>query len=106
MACGYGSATSKRKKKKKKHKQKLVEVWPLGDGGWPNHPHGSWGQFGHPQKVKNKNKKLGFGPLGWRNHPQIGIGGGRPPPLAQRDGLSHPFIFFIFYFFLVFLIFH
>jgi len=26
--------------------------------------------------------------------------------LAQRDGLSHPFIFFIFYFFLVFLIFH
>jgi hypothetical protein len=52
-------------------KMRVAETTPkVLEGGAPTDLEGGRkGWFDHPQKVKQENKKLGFGPLGWPIHP-------------------------------------
>jgi hypothetical protein len=55
------------------------------DLGWPNHPHGPRGWFGHPMG-KPSNVFARFWPLGWLNHP-LGPHGwfGHPQGLKRNN---------------------
>jgi hypothetical protein len=78
QALGGGPATPKGPKKKKKNNERMgFGLW-----GWPDHPLGPGGGFGHPLPAVG----------GGRSHPQALMGVVRPPPTAQ----THFFVFFFF----------
>jgi hypothetical protein len=91
--------------------------WPV--WGRPNHSHGPWRWFGHPQTDRPKVAEttlsqtgVAEGPLGVARLPPFFFGGGRttpwtmgvirPPPYRLRGWLPLFFFFFFFNFFLIF----
>jgi hypothetical protein len=94
---GWSGHPQKPQKKKKKN-----EKWVLAFWGWPDHPQGPGGGFGHPNFV------LFFwgGFWGWPDHP-LGHGGGSTTPRpavgvapATPDFFPPPFFFFNIFLFL------
>jgi hypothetical protein len=69
---------------RKAKKKKKNENMGLGFWGWPDHPQGPRGGFGHPLRPLGGVPKPPLGPRGWSGHPQ------RPKPIF-------PFFFFFFF---------
>jgi hypothetical protein len=87
MALGGGSATPKGQTHLKKKKKKNL----LGPWGWPIHPQGPRGGFGHPRPAIWGGRSHPFAILGW--------------PATPFGMAGHPLYFFKVFFFFFFITF-